>query len=178
MNISNQGQHFSLLNLQNGNKLPENSELIKSPSNESKRITTPPIKEQNDHRGFIDPIGARNEIASDAQENTIRINLRQVTFNQVREIFANENIKGANEIIGELDVMPYWESPLDQFNNSHIQSSNQYYSQQKFDLFNKIENAIDVKRNANQPTNLLEGALNKLNRFNETINSVKIDFLT
>ena len=53
MNITNQGQHFSLLNLQNGNKLPANSEIVKNNSSETQRLITQPIKEQNDHRGFI-----------------------------------------------------------------------------------------------------------------------------
>jgi len=100
-----------------------------------------------------------------------------VTLNEVREIFENEEIKGANEIIGELDVMPYWETPLDKLNSNQTKLPNQY-SQQKIDLLGNIENIIEIKKNNNQPTNLLQEALEKLNRFNETVNSVKIDFLT
>ena len=177
MDISNQGQHFSLLNLQNGNTLPKNNEVIKHNSNEAERLTAPPIKEQNEHRGFIEPVKSRTEIGSDERERSININLQQVTINEVREIFANENIKGANEIISALDVMPYWDSPVGNLNKNHVQLANQY-TQQKIDLLSKMENVIEEKRVNSQPTNLFQEALDKLNRFNESVNNVKIDFLT
>jgi len=177
MNISNQGQHLSLLNLQSGNHLPEKGEIKQSNLNNPNRLISQPIISQNDHMGFIEPTRIRSDRTGENHEIPIKVNLRQVSLNEIKEIFENEDIKGGDEIIGELDVMPYWESPLETLNKNQVQLPNQY-SQQKFDLLSKIENIIDTKRSANQSTNLLENALNKLNRFNEAVNSVKIDFLT